>query len=103
MLQKALLVKLGGFDEGLPVEGNDVDLCLRLEQLGYRQVIPPEAVLLHHESQSRDARVSATEAAAVRRLQQRWGWRLQKPGPCWPLQANAVHPDGRPKGLEEFP
>lgn len=103
MLQKALLVKLGGFDEGLPVEGNDVDLCLRLEQLGYRQVIPPEAVLLHHESQSRDARVSATEAAAVRRLQQRWGHRLQLPGPCWPIQVDAVHPDGRPKGLEEFP
>ena len=103
MLRKTLLERLGGFDEGLPVEGNDVDLCLRLEQLGYRQLIPPEAVLLHHESQSRDVRQSPTEAAAVRRLQQRWGVRLQRPGPCWPVQADGLHPDGRPRGLEQLP
>lgn len=103
LLRKQLLLALGGFDEGLPVEGNDVDLCLRLEQLGYRQLIAPEAVLLHHESQSRDAQRSATEAAAVRRLQQRWGVRLQRPGPCWPAQADGIHPDGRPRGLEQLP
>ena len=103
LLRNELLQRLGGFDEGLPVEGNDVDLCLRLEQLGYRQLIAPEAVLLHHESQSRDAQRSATEAAAVRRLQQRWGVRLQRPGPCWPAQADGIHPDGRPRGLEQLP
>ena len=103
MLRKELLLALGGFDEGLPVEGNDVDLCLRLEQLGYRQVIPPEAVLLHHESQSRDVRQSSTEAAAVLRLQQRWGVRLQRPGACWPAQADGIHSDGRPRGLEQLP
>ena len=103
MLRKELLQILGGFDEGLPVEGNDVDLCLRLEQLGYRQVIPPEAVLLHHESQSRDVRESRTEARAVLRLQRRWGVRLQRPGPCWPMQADGIHPDGRPRGLEQLP
>ena len=103
MLRKELLQILGGFDEGLPVEGNDVDLCLRLEQLGYHQVIPPEAVLLHHESQSREVNRSTTEASAVLRLQRRWGARLRAPGPCWPPQVDRIHPDGRPKGLEQFP
>ena len=103
MIRKSLLEKLGGFDEALPVEGNDVDLCLRLEELGYRQVIPPEAILFHHESRSRDARFSTTEAAAVRHLQRRWGSRLQSPGSCWPAQSDGLHPDGRPKGLEQFP
>ena len=103
MVRKSLLEKLGGFDEALPVEGNDVDLCLRLEQLGYRQVIPPEAILLHHERRSRDALFSTTELAAVRHLQLRWGSRLQSPGPCWPTQSDGIHPDGRPEGLEQFP
>ena len=103
LLRKQLLESLGGFDEGLPVEGNDVDLCLRLEQLGYHQLIPPQAVLLHHESQSRDVRQSSTEARAVLRLQRRWGVRLQRPGPCWPMQADGIHPDGRPRGLEQLP
>ena len=34
MIRKELLVRVGGLDEDLPVEFNDVDLCLRLVQLG---------------------------------------------------------------------
>lgn len=45
---------VGGFDaERLPVEWNDLDLCLRLDARGYATVWTPESVLVHHESTSR--------------------------------------------------
>jgi len=103
MLRRELLERLGGLDEGLPVEFNDVDLCLRLGQLGYRQMIPPEAVLVHHESQSRDAQESATAQEALKRVQQRWGLRLAHAGPWWPAQSERNCGDGRPVGLEGLP
>lgn len=99
MLRRELLLRVGGFDEGLPVEFNDVDLCLRLGSLGYRHVIPPEAVLIHHESQSRDALASRTAHQALRRLQRRWPGPLQTAHPWWPQQAEPNHADGRPLGL----
>ncbi|WP_156748566.1 glycosyltransferase family 2 protein [Mycobacterium sp. E3198] len=42
-----------GFDESLAVAFNDVDLCLRLSQTGYRNVWTPNAELYHHESLTR--------------------------------------------------
>ena len=45
---------VGGLDDGeLAVAFNDVDLCLKLEQAGWRNVYVPQAELLHHESKSR--------------------------------------------------
>jgi len=44
---------VGGWDEGFPVAYNDVDLCLRLLQAGYRNVVRNDVSLLHHESASR--------------------------------------------------
>lgn len=45
---------IGGFDaEHLPVDLNDVDLCLRLVEKGWRTIFASESVLVHHESASR--------------------------------------------------
>ncbi len=45
---------VGGFDEvNLPVELNDIDLCLRLSERGFVHVLTPHARLIHHESASR--------------------------------------------------
>jgi GT2 family glycosyltransferase len=98
-----LLAEVGGLDEGLPVEFNDVDLCLRLGQLGYRHVVPPEAVLLHHESQSRDAEGSSTSHQALLRVQRRWHGRFSSAAPWWPAQSERNCADGRLIGLEELP
>jgi GT2 family glycosyltransferase len=46
--------KVGGFDEtDLPVAYNDVDLCLKLRELGFRVIWTPAVVAEHHESFSR--------------------------------------------------
>ena len=44
----------GGFDAStFPVEYNDIDLCLRLAERGYRTAWTPDAVLVHAESATR--------------------------------------------------
>lgn len=70
MMRRSVFDELGGFDENLPLEFNDVDLCLRLGQRGYLVVYTPRALLYHHESASRGSRRSAHDSAF---FQQRWG------------------------------
>lgn len=53
-IRHALFQSLGGLnEEDLPVAFNDVDLCLRARNLGYRNVYLANVVLTHHESVSR--------------------------------------------------
>lgn len=44
---------VGGFDERLAVDYNDVDFCLRIREEGLFVVYEPEAKLMHYESISR--------------------------------------------------
>ncbi|MEL6666528.1 MAG: glycosyl transferase, partial [Pseudomonadota bacterium] len=45
---------VGGLDEeSLAVAYNDVDLCLKLQAQGLRNIYTPLATLIHHESKSR--------------------------------------------------
>ena len=44
---------MGGFDEALPVAYNDVELCFRLVDAGYFNVVCQAVSLTHHESVSR--------------------------------------------------
>jgi len=52
-LRRKLFEEVGGFDETLAVAFNDVDLCLRIQAAGYRNLYTPYAELYHHESASR--------------------------------------------------
>jgi GT2 family glycosyltransferase len=45
--------QVGGLDEALPVALNDIDFCLKLHASGLRNIYRGDAVLIHHESQSR--------------------------------------------------
>lgn len=45
---------VGGFDQhNLPIDLNDIDLCLRLNERGWRTLLDPCVTLIHHESASR--------------------------------------------------
>lgn len=53
---------VGGFDERFRLTGSDVDLGLKLLGRGYRNVWVPQAVLVHHERQTRkDVRVGVSD------------------------------------------
>jgi len=54
LIRKPVFQEVGGFDAyNLPIAYNDVDLCLRVREQGYRIVWTPFAELYHHESGSR--------------------------------------------------
>jgi GT2 family glycosyltransferase len=53
MIRPSVYWRVGGKDERLRVAYNDVDLCLRVRQAGYRVVYTPYAELYHHEGSSR--------------------------------------------------
>lgn len=50
--RKSLVMHLGGFDESYAVDFNDIDLCLKLVEAGFRIVYTPFAQLYHFESSS---------------------------------------------------
>ncbi len=54
MMRRSLFWDLGGMDETFPLNYNDVDLCLKAHQAGYRNVVTPYAQLTHYESASRE-------------------------------------------------
>ncbi len=56
VVRKELYEAVGGLDEAhLKVAFNDVDLCLKIMQKGYRNIWTPYVELYHHESVSRGA------------------------------------------------
>ncbi|MGI9596453.1 MAG: glycosyltransferase family 2 protein [Acidimicrobiales bacterium] len=59
----------GGFSPRFPSSYNDVDLCLKLDDLGYRTVVDPKVVLTHFEASSRDPKIDDWELAL---LHERW-------------------------------
>ncbi|MDI9320900.1 MAG: glycosyltransferase family 2 protein [Phycisphaerales bacterium] len=53
MVKKSLYQEVQGMNEGLEVEYNDVDFCLRLIEAGYYNVYLPQVELYHYESATR--------------------------------------------------
>ncbi len=53
MVSRAKFDEIGGFDESLPVAYNDVELCFKLIEHGYYNVLRTDVALIHHESVSR--------------------------------------------------
>lgn len=78
VVDRAKFDAVGGLDAAaLAIAFNDVDLCLKLNAAGWRNVYAPQAVLIHHESRSRGRDVSPQHIDRYMRelavLQQRWG------------------------------
>ena len=54
VVKKSIFQEVGGLDEeNLKVAFNDVDFCLKIKEMGYRNIWTPYAELYHHESISR--------------------------------------------------
>lgn len=80
VMRRDVFEEVGGFDEALALAYNDIDLCLRVREKGYRVVWTPYAELFHRESATRgsdrtpERRVRLDREAAY--LRSRWGARL---------------------------
>ena len=65
LTKRAAWEQVGGLDEKLPVDYNDIDFCLRLQKAGLAVVVQTNAVLRHYESVTRG---HATDEAAIERF-----------------------------------
>jgi glycosyltransferase involved in cell wall biosynthesis len=86
-VRRSVFEEVGGLDEeNLPVAFNDVDLCLRIRERGYRNLWTPFAVLYHLESVSRGLDVEGEKARRFQRevayMRRRWGEALDN-DPYW--------------------
>ena len=70
LISKNLYLSVGGFSPLFPGNYNDVDLSLKVGQLGFQCAVAGGARLYHFESKSRDATVRKSE---VDQLFARWG------------------------------
>ena len=61
MVKREIFKRAGGFNDSFVVCGSDVDLCIRIHKMGYRNVYTPHAVLYHHESASRDSHIPSND------------------------------------------
>lgn len=87
VMRKSIYQEAGGLNEGdLAVAYNDVDLCLRVREAGYRNVWTPFAELYHHESATRGKDDDPARRQRFDRevdyMKRRWG-RLLTSDPCY--------------------
>ncbi len=58
MIRQSVFTQIGGFNESYWNGNEDLDLCLKAGQLGWKVVYRPECVIVHYESQSGEERWS---------------------------------------------
>jgi GT2 family glycosyltransferase len=78
VVRRSVFEQAGGFDAvNLPVAFNDVDLCLKIRALGYRNLFAPHALLIHRESVSRGDDLTGAKLDRFRGevafMQNKWG------------------------------
>jgi GT2 family glycosyltransferase len=77
-IERKKFEEVGGFDEKhLAVAFNDIDLCLRLMEKGYKNLFTPHAMLYHYESATRGYEDTLMKKLRFRReihyMRRRWG------------------------------
>lgn len=83
IVRKAVFQEVGGLNAvDLPVAFNDVDLCLKIQAKGYRNVWTPFALLYHHESSSRGYDTTPDKIERAQRegeyMRHQWGHLLDQ-------------------------
>ena len=91
---------VGGLDEDLAIDHQDVDLCLRLRsRLGGDLMYDPTYPLVHLQMGTRDPAAAGSEET-VRLMRSKWGPMLDESDPFWNLHLNLMPPGG---GLAAMP
>jgi GT2 family glycosyltransferase len=79
-VRRMVYEEVGGMDVAFPVACNDLDLCLRVSEAGYRNIITPHAELFHRESASRGydygTRISSQAQRDEELFRERWNVRI---------------------------
>ncbi|MGP9765423.1 glycosyltransferase family 2 protein [Halomonas sp. AOP13-D3-9] len=97
LLRKSVFNNVGGLNEtDLTIAYNDVDLCLKVREAGYRNLWTPYAELYHHESISRGAddtpKKRARWLSEVAYMRRTWADQLDN-DPAYNPNLTLVHED----------
>jgi len=88
-VRKKVYLQVGGMDEkNLPVAYNDVDFCLNLEAVGFKNLWTPNVQLYHHESKTRKKIFYPLRKLRLRKekhyMKKKWGTKLRS-DPYFPV------------------
>lgn len=64
-LRKSILEKVGLFDENIFMYSEDMDLCKRINDSGYKNVIVPEAKIIHLEGRNKNNFLKRTQTVVT--------------------------------------
>jgi GT2 family glycosyltransferase len=78
MIRKDLYLQVGGMHEGFGTIYQDLDLCLKVRELGRTILYAANATLCHHESVSRGSRYDFVDREV---LLDRWGQMMREGDP----------------------
>ena len=87
--RRTVFEEVGGFDEALPFMYNDIDLCLKMLEHGYRNLYLPHVRLYHQELKSWDVELTASQRIEIQHsstqlIKQRWSHILAFDPCCHP-------------------
>ena len=77
-MRRDVFSTIGGFDAvNFAIAFNDIDICLRCREAGFRVVMASDILVIHHESKTRGMNVTRSQIAwdldELGRLYDRWG------------------------------
>ncbi|WP_052128981.1 glycosyltransferase family 2 protein [Neosynechococcus sphagnicola] len=86
LCRRDVFTAVGGFEEQLDIAFNDVDLCLKIVEKGYRNLYLPHVKLYHYESKSRGYEDTPEKQLRFRQeieyMQQKWQHFIEH-DPCY--------------------
>lgn len=98
LIRKSAFLEVNGFDEEYWNGYEDVDLCFKLRERGYKLVYQPNSIVYHFESQSGAERFTKVKNNIIR-LHNKW---LNKIIPDYEISENGVITENQPRQIKPF-
>ena len=96
---------VGGFDEEFAVALNDVDLCLKIRNMGKKIVLDPNISMYHYESKSRGYEELPEQISRfkkeIKRFREKWSNLLEEGDPYYSPNLTLDRADCSPRRTEE--
>ncbi|MDF5709102.1 MAG: glycosyltransferase [Nostoc sp. S4] len=98
MCRREVFKAVSGFEEQLEVAFNDVDLCLKIVEQGYKNIYLPHVMLYHYESKSRGSDDTPTKLARflkeIEYMEKKWKNFIEY-DPCYSIHLTRNYEDYR--------
>jgi len=88
LISREVFEKIDGFDTNFVLNYSDVDLCLRVHELGYRIVYTPFVRIIHYEGQSHNHYIPRSD---FERASSQWKKYFQEGDPYYNLNLSYSH------------